>query len=130
MAAMKLDRSQALATAQRVLTHEAAALGALGARMSAGDGVGATAFCDACELLLECQERRGRVIASGMGKSGHIAQKIAASLASTGMPAYFLHPAEGFHGDLGLIHADDVLLALAHSGDAGSGELLRSRDPR
>jgi arabinose-5-phosphate isomerase len=107
MAPVKLNRNAALATAQRVLELEASALAKLQAQL---DG----AFCDACELLLACQ---GRVIVSGMGKSGHIAHKIAASLASTGTPAYFLHPAEGFHGDLGVVHRDDVLLALSFSGE-------------
>ncbi len=71
-------------------------------------------FVRACELLLTC---RGRVIITGMGKSGHIAQKIAASLTSTGTASHFMHPAEGVHGDLGVVHRGDLLLAISHSGE-------------
>src|SRR5690606_959101 len=70
-------------------------------------------FAEAVQLLLEC---RGRVVVSGIGKSGHIARKIAATLASTGTPAFFVHAAEAVHGDLGMITAHDVVLALSHSG--------------
>jgi arabinose-5-phosphate isomerase len=73
-------------------------------------------FTKACELLLACQ---GRVVVSGMGKSGHVAGKIAATLASTGTPAFFLHPGEAGHGDLGMITRGDVLLALSNSGETG-----------
>ena len=76
-------------------------------------------FLQALSLILNC---RGRVIVSGIGKSGHIARKIAATLASTGTPAYFVHPAEASHGDLGMITSDDVLIALSNSGE--SDELL------
>jgi len=72
------------------------------------------AFIDACKLMLNC---RGRVIVIGMGKSGHIAGKIAATLASTGTPAFFVHPGEASHGDLGMITAADVVLALSNSGE-------------
>jgi arabinose-5-phosphate isomerase len=72
------------------------------------------AFVDACRLLHAC---KGRVVVSGMGKSGHIGNKIAATLASTGTPAFFLHPAEAGHGDVGMITPDDVLLALSNSGE-------------
>jgi arabinose-5-phosphate isomerase len=72
------------------------------------------AFCRALELLERCQ---GRVIVTGMGKAGLIGQKIAATLASTGTPAYFLHPAEAFHGDLGRIHHDDAVILLTQSGE-------------
>lgn len=71
------------------------------------------AFVEACRFCLACQ---GRVIVSGMGKSGHIARKIAATLASTGTPAFFVHPAEASHGDMGMITKDDVLLVLSNSG--------------
>ncbi|MEZ5339780.1 MAG: KpsF/GutQ family sugar-phosphate isomerase [bacterium] len=71
-------------------------------------------FCKACRLILDC---RGRVIISGMGKSGHIAQKIAASLTSTGIATHFMHPAEGVHGDLGVVHRHDLLLAISNSGE-------------
>jgi arabinose-5-phosphate isomerase len=76
-------------------------------------------FLQALSLILNCQ---GRVIVSGIGKSGHIARKIAATLASTGTPAYFVHPAEASHGDLGMITSEDVLIALSNSGE--SDELL------
>lgn len=71
-------------------------------------------FVQACELMLEC---RGRIVVIGMGKSGHIANKIAATLASTGSPAFFVHPGEASHGDLGMITAKDVVLALSNSGE-------------
>lgn len=71
-------------------------------------------FVHACHYLLEC---KGRVVVLGMGKSGHIAGKIAATLASTGTPAFFVHPAEASHGDLGMITADDVVLVLSNSGE-------------
>lgn len=71
-------------------------------------------FADACELCLLC---RGRIVVTGMGKSGHIASKIAATLSSTGSPAFFLHPAEASHGDMGMITRDDILLALSNSGE-------------
>lgn len=71
-------------------------------------------FVQACQLILDCQ---GRVIVMGMGKSGHIANKIASTLASTGTPAFFVHPAEASHGDMGMITATDVLIALSNSGE-------------
>jgi arabinose-5-phosphate isomerase len=73
-------------------------------------------FVDACRLMLNC---KGRVVVTGMGKSGHIAGKIAATLASTGTPAFFVHPGEASHGDLGMITAADVVLALSNSGETG-----------
>ena len=94
--------------ARNVLTIEAAAVSALAARLDAS-------FNAAHELLLNC---RARVVVSGMGKSGHIANKIAATLASTGTPAFFLHPAEASHGDLGMITDDDVIVALSNSGES------------
>jgi arabinose-5-phosphate isomerase len=72
-------------------------------------------FESACKLLLEC---RGRVVVTGMGKSGHIGTKIAATLASTGTPAFFVHPGEASHGDMGMITGDDVVIALSNSGEA------------
>src|SRR6202020_2482429 len=72
------------------------------------------AFAEAVELI---REARGRVIVTGLGKSGHVARKIAATLASTGPPAFFVHAAEASHGDLGMITADDVIMALAWSGE-------------
>jgi arabinose-5-phosphate isomerase len=99
--------------ARKVLETEAAAILALVARL---DGK----FDRAVQTLRQC---RGRVILTGMGKSGIICRKIAATLASTGTPAFFLHPAEAIHGDLGVIQADDVVLALSHSGE--TDEILR-----
>lgn len=97
---------------RRVIEIEAAAIGALAARI---DG----AFSRACQLMMDCE---GRVVVSGMGKSGHIARKIAATLASTGTPAFFVHPAEASHGDLGMITPKDLVLALSNSGE--TDELL------
>jgi arabinose-5-phosphate isomerase len=74
------------------------------------------AFAQACRVCLDC---RARVVVTGMGKSGHVAGKIAATLASTGTPAFFVHPAEASHGDVGMITRDDVLLALSNSGETG-----------
>jgi arabinose-5-phosphate isomerase len=92
---------------RQALKTEAEALLALIPRL---DG----SFVRACRICLEC---RGRVVVTGMGKSGHIAGKIAATLASTGTPAFFLHPAEASHGDIGMITRQDVLLALSNSGE-------------
>lgn len=72
-------------------------------------------FSKACNILLEC---RGKVIVTGMGKSGHIGSKIAATLASTGTPSFFIHPGEASHGDLGMIESDDVVIALSNSGES------------
>src|ERR671915_2308989 len=102
-----------LALARRVLQTEAAAILALVDRLD-------HRFEQAVRLILEC---RGRVIVTGMGKSGIICRKIAATLASSGTPAFFLHPAEAIHGDLGVIQSDDVVLALSYSGE--TGEILR-----
>ena len=90
-----------------VLRTEAQAIQALAARIDED-------FVTACNLLYQC---RGRIVVSGMGKSGHIAGKIAATLASTGSPAFFVHPAEASHGDLGMVCQDDVLLMLSNSGE-------------
>ncbi len=100
------------ASGRRVVEVETAALQALARRI---DG----AFSAACRLILDS---KGRVVATGMGKSGHIARKIAATLASTGTPAFFVHPAEAGHGDLGMITDADVVLALSYSGE--SDEIL------
>lgn len=101
-----------LKLAERVLRIEAEALLGLVPRLDAR-------FLEAAELLHGC---RGRVIVTGMGKSGLVGRKIAATLASTGTPAYFLHPAEGVHGDVGMVARDDVVLALSSSGE--TDELL------
>lgn len=107
---------RAIVLARRVLTIEADAVATL------ADRVGES-FVEAVDLILSCH---GRVIVSGVGKSGHIGRKIAATLASTGTPAYFVHAAEASHGDLGLITREDVLIALSHSGE---GEELLSIVP-
>jgi arabinose-5-phosphate isomerase len=96
-----------LDSARRTLDVERRALERLHARLDAR-------FAAACRLLLSCQ---GRVVVTGMGKSGHVARKIAATLASTGTPAFFMHPGEAGHGDLGMITRGDVLLALSNSGE-------------
>src|SRR5512146_2397411 len=105
-----------LEMAERVLRIEAAALDRLRERLSEDGGA---AFDRAVGLILACH---GRVIVSGIGKSGHVARKIAATMASTGTPAYFVHAAEAVHGDLGMITRDDVLIALSNSGE--SAELM------
>jgi len=109
----------ALKPAELVRT-EAAALEALAARL---EGPMAEPFARAVELILRCGEERGRVVVTGMGKSGIIAQKIAATLSSTGSPALFLHPAEAVHGDLGVLLPGDVVVALSASGE--TEEILR-----
>ena len=93
-------------SAKRTIRMESEAVAALEQRIG-------TDFERACELLLQT---RGRVIVTGMGKSGHIARKIAATLASTGTPAFFVHPGEASHGDMGMITADDAVIALSNSG--------------
>lgn len=95
------------ASARRTLDLEQQAIGELEARLTDD-------FDRACRLALACQ---GRVVVTGMGKSGHIARKIAATLASTGTPAFFVHPGEASHGDLGMITPKDVVLALSNSGE-------------
>jgi arabinose-5-phosphate isomerase len=97
------------ARARRVLAIEAAAISELGPRLDAR-------FDAACELCLAC---RGRVVVTGMGKSGHIAGKVAATLASTGTPAFFVHPGEASHGDLGMITPHDLVIAISNSGETG-----------
>ena len=106
------SKNGALELAREVLRIEAAAVSALADRL---DGK----FLEAVQLILSC---RGRVVVSGIGKSGHVANKIASTLASTGTPAFFVHPAEAIHGDLGMITRDDVMIALSYSGE--SEELL------
>ncbi len=108
----KINSERALTLARDVLNIEANAVRALADQL--GDN-----FVDAVNLLLNCQ---GRVVVSGIGKSGHIARKIAATFASTGTPAFFVHPAEASHGDLGMVTADDIFIALSNSGE--SAELL------
>lgn len=102
-----IDPAALQATARRVLEIERDALDALLPRIDAG-------FAEACRLLLGC---RGRVVVTGMGKSGHIGGKIAATLASTGTPSFFVHPGEASHGDLGMITRDDAVVAISNSGE-------------
>ncbi|AUL48632.1 D-arabinose 5-phosphate isomerase [Bordetella trematum] len=104
--------ADALTSARNTLQTEAQAILDLRERLD-------TSFFHAVAMLLAC---KGRVVVSGLGKTGHIARKIAATLASTGTPAFFMHAAEAAHGDLGMLTADDVLVALSHSGS--SSELL------
>jgi arabinose-5-phosphate isomerase len=103
----RLDDAALLSSARRALGIEARAVEALLPRL---DG----RFAEACRICLQCT---GRVVVTGMGKSGHIARKVAATLASTGTPSFFLHPAEAGHGDLGMITRSDVVLALSNSGE-------------
>jgi len=108
MVALLVDESQSgLSSAQRVLRLEAAGIEALARSLD-------DAFSRALDLLSEVT---GRVIVSGMGKSGHVARKVAATLASTGTPASFVHPAEASHGDLGMVTAHDAVIAFSNSGE-------------
>jgi arabinose-5-phosphate isomerase len=102
-----------LAEARKLIQAEAAAVAALADRLD-------HSFEQAVQLILDC---RGRVVVTGMGKSGLVGQKIASTMASTGTPAFFLHPAEGIHGDLGMIMGGDVVIAISTSGE--TEELLR-----
>lgn len=97
-----------LASAHRTFGTEIAALQALDARLD-------DSFEQAVHMLLGCQ---GRIVVTGIGKSGHVAKKIAATLASTGTPAFFMHGAEAIHGDLGMLTAQDIVLAISYSGEA------------
>jgi len=102
------DPERALQLARDTLDIEAQALVGLKSRQGAG-------FTQACEAMLAC---RGRVVVMGMGKSGHVGRKIAATLASTGTPAMFVHPGEASHGDLGMVTTGDVVLAISNSGES------------
>ncbi|MCK9467910.1 MAG: KpsF/GutQ family sugar-phosphate isomerase [Porticoccaceae bacterium] len=97
-----------IASARRTVQLEAEAVQSLATRIDGN-------FARACELILAC---RGRTIVTGMGKSGHIGRKIAATLASTGSPAFFVHPGEASHGDLGMITSEDVVIAISSSGSS------------
>lgn len=107
-----LNATTLAASARRVIEVEARAIQRLSEQIDDN-------FLRACALMLDC---RGRIVVSGMGKSGHIGHKIAATLASTGTPAFFVHPGEASHGDLGMITGNDVVLALSNSGE--TDELL------
>lgn len=102
-----MSDSSFLNSAKRTISLEAAAVTDLLQHLDQN-------FIDACELMLNCT---GRVIVTGMGKSGHIGKKIAATLASTGTPSFFVHPGEASHGDLGMITSNDVVIALSNSGE-------------
>jgi arabinose-5-phosphate isomerase len=106
--AAPFDAARALALAAQTLDIEARALEGLKPRLGAS-------FTQAMRLALAC---RGRVVVMGMGKSGHVGRKIAATLASTGTPAHFVHPAEAGHGDLGMVTAQDVVIAISNSGES------------
>jgi arabinose-5-phosphate isomerase len=108
-----VDELPAITIARRVLDIEASALTALGRRID-------DSFVRALDLLLTC---KGRVVVSGIGKSGHIARKVASTFASTGTPAFFVHAAEAGHGDIGMVTAADCFMAISYSGE--SEELLR-----
>ena len=112
LAARVADDTRVVAMGRQVLEIEAAAVASLARRIG-------PEFCAAVALILES---RGRVVVSGIGKSGHIARKLAATFASTGTPAYFVHAAEAVHGDLGMITRDDVLIVISNSGE--NDELL------
>ena len=109
-----VDAVHVLSLARRVLATEADAISRLAGRLGA-------AFVEAVAMILDC---RGRVVVSGIGKSGHIARKLAATLASTGTPAFFVHPVEASHGDLGMITPDDVVVMLSNSGESDELMLL------
>ncbi|MDY0022514.1 KpsF/GutQ family sugar-phosphate isomerase [Arenimonas caeni] len=106
--ALKVSDEALVASGRQVLEIEAQALAAVRAALGAD-------FAAACRRMLACT---GRVVCTGMGKSGHIATKIAATLASTGTPAFFMHPGEASHGDLGMVTDADVVLALSNSGES------------
>jgi arabinose-5-phosphate isomerase len=112
--APQADATQLLASARRTLQIEARAIEGLLLRLDAG-------FAEACRLCLGC---KGRVVVTGMGKSGHVARKVASTLASTGTPAFFLHPAEAGHGDLGMITQADLVIAVTNSGETPEIVLL------
>lgn len=107
----QVNDSDLIASALRTLAFESGGLAEL--REALSDGLG-TAFAEAARMV---RDARGRVIVTGMGKSGHVGQKLASTLASTGTPAFFVHPSEASHGDLGMITAEDVVIGLSWSGE-------------
>ncbi|MCK5395108.1 MAG: SIS domain-containing protein, partial [Gammaproteobacteria bacterium] len=102
-----IDKTDFQQLGREVIATELAEISALETRIDEN-------FSRACELLLNC---KGRIVITGMGKSGHIGGKIAATLASTGSPAFFVHPGEASHGDLGMITKNDIVIALSNSGN-------------
>lgn len=113
---MRIERENILTIGRNTIATEARALATIEAHLD-------ERFTEAVECIYNC---RGRLIVSGMGKSGHVARKIAATLTSTGTRAIFLHAAEALHGDLGIIAPEDVVLALSHSGE--TEEMIRVAD--
>lgn len=113
---MRIERENILTIGRNTIATEARALATIEAHLD-------ECFAEAVECIYNC---RGRLIVSGMGKSGHVARKIAATLTSTGTRAIFLHAAEALHGDLGIIAPEDVVLALSHSGE--TEEMIRVAD--
>lgn len=103
-----MEKHDHIRVALRTISMEQEAIASLSSRIG-------ESFIQACDILLNCQ---GRVVVIGMGKSGHIANKIAATLASTGTPAFFVHPAEAGHGDFGMITSEDVVIAISNSGSS------------
>ena len=112
-----VDPVAILRRALSVLTTEAAAIAAVGSRLRASG----SPIVDAVQIILAAP---GRVVVTGIGKSGHVGRKLAATLASTGTPAFFVHPAEASHGDMGMIAADDVVIALSNSGEVAEVNAL------
>lgn len=113
-----VDPVAILRRALSVLTTEAAAIAAVGSRLSDASG---SPMVNAVQIILAAP---GRVVVTGIGKSGHVGRKLAATLASTGTPAFFVHPAEASHGDMGMIAADDVVIALSNSGEVAEVNAL------
>ena len=113
-----VDPVAILRRALSVLTTEAAAIAAVGSRLRDASG---SPIVDAVQIILAAP---GRVVVTGIGKSGHVGRKLAATLASTGTPAFFVHPAEASHGDMGMIAADDVVIALSNSGEVAEVNAL------
>ncbi len=118
------DTVRTLELARETLAIEAEAVSKLAAKLAGEQGAN---FIEAHRLCFDAAERKGRVVVTGMGKSGHIGGKIASTLASTGTPAFFMHPGEASHGDLGMITADDVVIAISNSGE--SDEILKILGP-
>jgi len=104
------QRQRFISQGKKVIEIEVQAVSSLLARID-------IEFARACELLLHCIQSKGRIVVTGMGKSGHIARKIAATLSSTGSPALFVHPAEAGHGDMGMVTENDTVMALSNSGE-------------
>lgn len=107
----KITDQQLLQQGQRVVSIEAQAVQALSERIDQH-------FVSACRYLLQCIQTKGRIVIMGMGKSGHIGRKMAATFSSTGSPAIFVHPAEACHGDMGMVTANDTIIAISNSGES------------